>query len=267
VANLVLNGPDDEETREYQLPALTPAKRPTPASTAVDRPTPPPAAAATVRQPPAAGQLPRWVSQQPIQAWPPVASRGPMPTPQSATSQAPPAGQTAPTAPAAAGWPAQPGWRESARAAGGGATEYPTSSMVVLAAIVLLTFGALMLLVGALGFLDEDLLRDMLAEAQADISLPLAASALRITLGIVGVLGTLQLLTAVSVLAHRQWARYIGIALAALGTLVTVPALVDALRSAAQTTDLLIALAICGGYAFALFALVAGGRHFQRSRQ
>ena len=283
VANLVHDEPDDDETREYVLPALKPAGSATPTGTSAQtgRATPtgtasptgkaPPSAAASVaRQPPAPGQLPRWVSQQPVVAsWPPAGGAAAAATGHQLPSAppapaAPTASQTAPTAAAAAGWPGQPGWRETARSASWTATAYQTSSIVVLAAIVLLTFGALMLLVGALGFLDADLLRQMLAEAEADVSLPLTASALRITLGIVAVLGMLQLLCAAGVFVHRQWARYIGIALAALGTLVTVPALVDTLRSGAAPTDLLIALAVCGGYAFALFALVAGGRHFMR---
>ncbi len=67
----------------------------------------------------------------------------------------------------------------------------------------------------------------------------------------------------IGVLAHREWARIIGIVTAVLGTLVGALAVIRVIAEP-HPAALVFALALFGGYALALFGLIAGAAQFRR---
>jgi hypothetical protein len=84
--------------------------------------------------------------------------------------------------------------------------------------------------------------------------------------GILMVTGVLQLLVGAVILAHRGWARWLGVLLALLGLLVSVVALSAVLALVPGVSlQLMIAVVLLLGYAYVLLALIAGGSHFRAS--
>lgn len=296
--------PDDEDTREHPVGARFPDAAapgaPPPGPSAPDPSTPPArttseaadaqaASDATVAGGRPADQWPQpggqwqpapqpapWQSpaqpgpwQQPGQ-WQPPASQ--QPANQWPTAQAPSSPQSQWQAPgqwqAPPGqWAGQPGWEVPPAH---WPAEYGTSPMVAIAGVVLLVFGIFVTLAGVGGLALGSLIDEILAEVgpidtpgfdPADI-----AGVVVIFFGVVLVVGLLHLISSVGVFLHKQWARIIAIVLSVLGTLFGVLALVGSLeaRGQAEGGGLAVALVIAIGYGFSLFALVAGGGHFQR---
>jgi len=78
------------------------------------------------------------------------------------------------------------------------------------------------------------------------------------------VFGLLQLLVGAVILAHRGWARWLGVLLALFGLLVSVVALIATMALIPGTSvQLMIAVVLLLGYAYVLLALFAGGSHFR----
>ena len=82
--------------------------------------------------------------------------------------------------------------------------------------------------------------------------------------GVLMVIGLLQLIAGAGVLAHKGWARAIGILLSLIGVLIGIFAVSTAIALApGEVTTMILAAAVLIGYAVALLALIAGGSHFR----
>lgn len=271
---------DDEDTQEQQAAPRYPDAAPA-AGEAQDQPaypsqSPEQPADATPAAPwsaptapwPAAGQ--QWQQtpqsgepwqQQPAQPW----QQSPQQPPQGQWQQ-PPQGQWQaqgqPTGPA--GWSAQPEY------AGG----YASSPLVTIAAIILLIFGLLTTLMGALGVAVGGFFETALREARDQGAIPgleefdLSAigDVIVVIFVIVLIIGILHLAAAIGIFLHKQWARVLGIVLAVLGLLLGLLGLVGASNAAAgmDGSELAFPIAMAVGYGFSLFALIAGSNHFRR---
>lgn len=198
--------------------------------------------------------------QQPAAQWP--AGQGQSP-PQQGQWQ-PPAGQWQPPP---GQWAGQPGWGPPPAQ---WQPEYATSPMVAIAGIVLLVFGLFVTLFGvaglALGSLIDDVLLEIGPIDTAGFDPTVIAGVVVVVFGVVLVIGILHLISSIGVFVHKQWARIVAIVLSILGTLLGVLSVVGAIdaRVQAEGAGLGVALVIAVGYGFSLFALVAGGNHFQR---
>jgi len=93
-------------------------------------------------------------------------------------------------------------------------------------------------------------------------------SALTPSPGILFVLGALQLLSGVGVMAHRSWGRWLGFLLALLGLIVSIFAVSIAFALAGGfTLPVIIGVVLLIGYVLIILALIAGGSHFRRRYQ
>lgn len=274
--------PDDEDTQEHQVaprypdaapaagevreqaahPSQPPAEQSADAGPAApwSAPTAPwPASGQQWQQTPQSGEP--W-QQQPAQPW----QQSPQQPPQGQWQQ-PPQGQ----------WQAQgqqtgpPGWSAQPEYAGGG---YASSPLVTIAAIVLLVFGLLTTLIGALGVAVGGFFEQALREARQqgaipgleEIDLAGVGDIIVVAFVIVLIIGILHLASAVGIFMHKQWARILGIVLAVLGTLIGVLGLVggSSVAGGMDGSELAFPIAIAVGYGFSLFALIAGNNHFRR---
>ncbi|MEP7378568.1 MAG: hypothetical protein ABI725_03300 [Chloroflexota bacterium] len=235
----------DEETKEH------------PAYGAPDAPAPPrmaPMSPAMLPAPPANPQSPIY-PQPPPSAWP-----GQSQWQQPGYGAPPTSGQPAyGTAPAYA--PVQT-W--------GGATPiYRSSFLVVLAGLVLILFGLAVAVLGAWTLtLGSDLGRFIRDNDIAIFGRQIERDTLKAVIqpmpGILMVGGLLQVLVGAVIVAHRNWARWLGVLLALLGLIASVIALSAVLALVAGVSvQLLVASALVVGYAFVLLALIAGGGHFR----
>ncbi len=213
-----------------------------------------------------------------------------MPPAPPAYPQAPVSSQTpAYPQPPASGWPgqsqwqqpgygAQPGYAQPGYAAGYGpqdawaGAQYGTSAVVVLAALVLIVFGVAVAVLGAWTLtLGSDLGRFIRDNDIAIFGRQIERDTLKAIIqpmpGILIVLGLLQLLVGAVVLAHRNWARWLGVLLALLGLVVSVIALSAVLALVpGVSVQLVVASALVIGYALVLLGLIAGGGHFRPRR-
>jgi hypothetical protein len=84
---------------------------------------------------------------------------------------------------------------------------------------------------------------------------------------IVVVVGLLHIAAGAFVWAHRAWARYLGLVLAAVGTLLGLYLLVSSLLPSDVNRPLAVELSLIllVPYAIALVGLIAGGAHFRRA--
>jgi hypothetical protein len=142
------------------------------------------------------------------------------------------------------------------------------SVMAIIAGIWLLLVGLLVTFVSAIGFaIGQGAMPFLPAGAEADA----IRGAFAVILGIFLVIGVLHLLSGIFIFAHRGWARWIGVVLALLGTLLGVASLFGATSprfatdADAQST-LATAIVVLVGYGFTLLALIFGGKHFERRR-
>jgi hypothetical protein len=176
-------------------------------------------------------------------------------------------------------YPGQPGYPGQPSGWGGQQTwgappyaEYGSSPLVVLGGVVLLVFGLLFLLAGAGVLAAGGLIEQAFIEAgplpELEGLTPRAIRDFAVVGGaIVLVIGILQTVSGIGIFLHKQWARFIGIAFAGLGTLLGVLSLVGAVGARGTRGgggDLTVALVLGVAYGFTLFALIAGGGHFTR---
>lgn len=133
--------------------------------------------------------------------------------------------------------------------------------MVLLAGMVLLVLGLLLALTSVVVLADQALFDSAVSQSglRADTGV---RNAMRVVLAIFALMGVLQMIAAVGIFLRKSWARYVGIALAIMGTLLGVIVLVDTLESGGGAVA--VWLLIAAGYAFSLFALIAGASHFSR---
>ncbi len=268
-------GPGDDQLRRGQ-PDLSakqptrawPTQQPPPSGEAWQQPPPsgqpwqePPPSGQPWQQPPAQPAQPTgqpW--QQPPQQ--PIPSEGwqqpQPPAPGQPWQQQPPA------------WTGQSGWGQP-DAARRQQPPYGSSPLAILAAVVLLIFGAFLTLIGGVGVLAGSLLddatmrqaREQLSEINPTIRVEDVIALLGVVFGFLLVLGILHLVSAIGVFLHRQWGRIIGILVAVLGTLLGV-LMVTGAAQAGVRADLTLPLIIAIAYGFSLFALIAAGNHFRR---
>ena len=152
----------------------------------------------------------------------------------------------------------------------GGAPMYRTSFLVALASLILIIFGVAVAVLGAWTLtLGPDLGRFIRDNDIAIFGRQIERDTLKSIIspmpGILMVLGLLQLLVGAVVLAHRNWARWLGVLLALLGLIVSVIALSAVLALVpGVSVQLMAASTLVIGYALVLLALIAGGGHFRR---
>ncbi|MEO8625322.1 MAG: hypothetical protein ABI452_01350 [Candidatus Limnocylindrales bacterium] len=234
----------DEETKEHPAYGAPDAA---PSGTAPINPAVPPAR-------PANPQTPAY-PQPPPSAWP-----GQSQSQQPGYATPPTNGQPAyGTAPGYA--PAQP-WA-------GAAPIYRSSFLVLLAGLVLIIFGLAVVVLGAWTLtLGSDLGRFIRENDIAIFGRQIERDTLKAVIqpmpGILMVGGLLQLLVGAVIVAHRNWARWLGVLLALLGLIASVIALSAVLALVpGVSVQLIVASALVVGYAFVLLALIAGGGHFR----
>lgn len=249
----------ESPTTELPVPPLPPAQPPLPAQ---PPPPPSPPEGAQWQQP---GQQP-W--QQPGQQW-----QGPPPG-QQAWQQQPPGWQQQPGQWRGAPPPyPPPGWVPQTQAYVG--PQYSTSALVALAGLLLVVFGLVIAVAGGWGFTQGNELGRFVREYADRIAifgqrvdretLRTFLSAMPTSLVITGIA---QLLIGAGVLAHKGWARGLGVLLSLLGLLVGVFAVSAALALApGLSVPMLIAIVLLLGYAYVLLALLAGSGHFRARYQ
>ena len=246
----------ESPTTELQVPPPTSAQPPSP-------PSPP---GAQWQQP---GQWQQW--QQPGQQWqqPGQQWQGPPPG-QQGWQQPPPGWQQQPGQwrGAPPSYP-PPGWAPQTQAYAG--PQYSTSALVALAGLLLVVFGLVIAVAGGWGFTQGNELGRFVREYADRIAifgqrvdrdtLRTFLSAMPTSLVITGIA---QLLIGAGVVAHKGWARGLGVLLSLLGLLVGVFAVSAALALApGLSVPMLIAIVLLLGYAYVLLALLAGSGHFR----
>jgi hypothetical protein len=147
---------------------------------------------------------------------------------------------------------------------------YSTSVMVALAGMLLIVFGLALAVFGAWTLtLGPDFARFIRDNDIAIVGRQIDRDTLRTVMqpmpGILMVLGVLEVLVGAVILAHRSWARWLGVLLALLGLVVSVISLSAVIALVPGTSvQLVIAAALIIGYALILLALIAGGSHFRK---
>jgi hypothetical protein len=165
------------------------------------------------------------------------------------------------------GYDAGPGWAATQPS---GTPYYRTSVLVALAGLMLIVFGLALAVFGGWTLtLGSDFARFIRDNDIAIFGRQIERETLRAVIqpmpGILMVLGVLELLVGAVILAHRSWARWLGVLLALLGLVVSVLALSAVLALVPGTSaQLVVAIALLIGYAFILLALIAGGGHFRK---
>ena len=163
---------------------------------------------------------------------------------------------------------AAPGWTPAAQQWPAAAPTYRTSVLVALAGLVLIIFGVAVVVLGAWTLtLGSDLRRFISDNDIAIFGRQVDHETLRAIIspmpGVLMVLGVLQLLVGAVILAHRNWARWLGVLLALLGLIVSVIALSAVLALVpGMSVQLIVASVLLVSYAFVVLALTAGGAHF-----
>jgi hypothetical protein len=195
----------------------------------------------------------------------------------------PPGPPNFPSAQPGSGQPgyAQPGYSAPGYAAPPGYTPaqpwvaaaptYSTSSFVVLAAMVLVILGVAVAVLGAWLLTQGPQLNDLIQRMRSIDLLVFKPTkdqlkaAFSASPGALIVLGVLQLLVGAFVLAHRGWARWLGLLLGLLGLLLSIVAVTSAVALVpGQSVQLIVAIVLLVGYALVVLALLAGGGHFRR---
>ncbi len=141
-----------------------------------------------------------------------------------------------------------------------------TSLLVVLAGVVFLIWGLVITLIGVGLTAGGQAIRDYLVNHGYTVDFGGAITVIGIVVLVVGIL---HLIVAVFSWAHRAFARYTGIAIAAIFVLFGILALASSSNSDSVSGtrssvggDLVFLLV---PYGFCLIALIVGGRHFRRA--
>lgn len=142
--------------------------------------------------------------------------------------------------------------------------------MAVFAGLLLLVFGIGVIGIGFLALTQgQEIARFIVSNDIAIFGTQISRDTLRTALspspGVLIVLGALQVLSGVGVMAHKSWARWLGFVLALLGLLVTVFGVSIGLAVAGGfTLAVIIGVVLLVGYILIVVALLAGGSHFRR---
>lgn len=200
-------------------------------------------------QPPQPAQ---WQPPQPPQWQPPQPPQWPQATPERASQQQPPHDwQGAAPGPSGQWSQQQPYWH---------VPRYGSSGLAISGAIALIVLGVLLAIIFAFALLVFDAIAGFDAALQLNRA---EADAVKVIIGAVLVVALVQVIAGIGVLAHREWARIIGIVTAVLGTLVGALGVIGVIAEP-DPPALVFALALLGGYALALFGLIAGAVQFRR---
>jgi hypothetical protein len=78
--------------------------------------------------------------------------------------------------------------------------------------------------------------------------------------------GTASLASAIGVLAHKSWGRWLGIVAAVLGIVTGLVIVISGLGPQTDTASVVIGAAWATAHGLAMVGLAAGGRHFERAR-
>lgn len=198
----------------------------------------------------------------------PTASSGWEPPPWArTTAQAPWTGSW--TDPRARGWN-DPRAQWAGEPAPGYAAEPGSSPLAVIAATVLLLLGALVTLVALFMLVFGAVGAEFMEDVAFETGMPGGGAALATVIVVISVfalvLGILHMVSAIGVFTHKEWARWLGVALAALGlALGGLLALASIGDPTADAGSWIIVLVWLTAYVAALFGLIAGGEQFQPS--
>jgi Na+-transporting NADH:ubiquinone oxidoreductase subunit NqrB len=147
---------------------------------------------------------------------------------------------------------------------------YSTMFLGAFAGFLLLVFGLVDIVGGAWLYTQGRELANLIERTTVNLfGTTLDKQTLRTLLGplppVMIVIGLLEVLTGAFIIAHRSWARWLGILLSLIGLLVGIASISFAIALAPGSSIQLIgAIAVLIGYAFILLALFAGGGHFKR---
>jgi hypothetical protein len=162
------------------------------------------------------------------------------------------------------GWAPQAGWAPQQ-------AQYGSSALVSLAGVVLILFGVGIAILGGLTLtLGPEIGRFIRDNDVAVFGRQIDRETLRTLLspmpGVLIFVGLLQLVVGAVILAHRGWARWLGVLLSLLGLLIGVVAVSGSVALVAGVSvQLMLSAVLIVGYAFVLLALIAGGSHFRRN--
>ena len=187
-------------------------------------------------------------------------------------------GYPPPTQPYAYGQPGQPAWPADAnywdKAAGG----FGRSFAVVVAGVLLLTWGVIFAVGGGLvmwlGNLDE-VVKDLTLSAETMDLVAEFNKQANAYGGLMLILGIIQTIGGVGILAHRKWGRAFGVVLGLLGTIVGVGMVLSSLdlnlgdqaikgTFSDEPAAMGGAVLVLVSYAFILLTMFAGKRHFRK---
>jgi hypothetical protein len=147
---------------------------------------------------------------------------------------------------------------------------YATMVMVAFAGLLLALFGIADIGGGAWLYTQGKELANLVDRTSVNLfGTSLDKPTLRALLGplppILIVFGILEVLSGLFIVAHKGWARWLGVLLSLVGLVVGVISISFALALAPGVSFALIgAIVVLVGYAFILLMLLAGGRHFRR---
>jgi hypothetical protein len=150
-------------------------------------------------------------------------------------------------------------------------TGYSTVALVAIAGLVLAVFGFVDMgggvwLLGQGRELASFVERTTVNLFGTTLDRPTMRALLSPLPGVLIVFGALEVLAGVFVVAHKGWARALGIFLALLGLIVGVASISFSLALAPGfSVPFIGSIVVLLGYAFILLMLFAGGRHFRRS--
>ena len=153
----------------------------------------------------------------------------------------------------------------------GRAARYETTGRAVFAAVVLLVFGAVEALGGALGAVFAAGIRRAFDQALRGAGIRIEANALptvvAATFVVVLLVGVLHIAAAAGILSHRSWARALGVLLCAAGLALGAVLLYRTLDVRGMRLPTVVGeLGLLVPYAVTLLALLFPGDHFRPRR-
>ncbi len=286
-----MSGPASTDTQTWEVPpaaalagAAAASQWAQPAAVAPQPVAPPPAPTPIAPPPPPQQwQQPQQTQPAPAQQWQQPQQAQPVVQPYVAPPPPPQQNWQQPQQQAQQQWPQQPQppyqqpYGQPNPYAQPYAQPYPatlagfrTSPLAVFAGLLLLVFGIGVIAIGVFAITQgEDLARFIRDHDVAIFGSQITRDTLRTVLspspGVLIVLGVLQILSGIGVMAHKSWARWLGFLLALLGLLVTVYAVSIGLAVAAGfTLAVIIGVVLLVGYVLIVVALLGGGSHFHR---
>jgi hypothetical protein len=147
------------------------------------------------------------------------------------------------------------------------APDYGSSGMALLGAVVLIVMGALVgiisLFVLLIGLAGRELL-ELADPALGDFG-PGFMTAIVVIAVIFIIVAVLHFVAGIGVLAHRTWARWLGIVIGVLGLVLGILAILGSVGDPTMAAgDWLVPVAWTVAYVLALVGLAGGGRQFER---